>query len=436
MKITLIDIFYILYDVFFALIFVRLLNKTSLKKSSTDNTFIKFASIIVLVSLFVVLDVFSMSPFFIVKPVCIILLMVFAKVFYMNYFVENIIMALIYYTTSLVMEHVLLGVFSRFINIPYIECASIAISCLLFLIVAEFILANILDYKNYIFTNTEFIFLFAFGLISFVLILLSDKFNNGFFVDFFVIICVIANLIFSALIKIVREREKNEALLIERNKFLEEQDQLVKEKEEEKYRSYQKSVEFNEQVRRINHDLFHHFNFLLSCEGLPQSARDYINELKGTVDEASNYFNTGSSILDLILEEKCKQAEKLGIKFKVMGDFSNGLNLEPASVSIVFGNLLNNAIEGASKIQDNRYKSVDVVFYQEPHHRIYIKISNTANTKDLIIENGKLKTTKKDKKLHGIGIDSINREIRKYNGRVITSIEDNRFITEIIVPVH
>ncbi len=424
-------------DVALTLIFVRLLNRTSVKRPRCDNLWSRSIGVTVFIALMVILGLVSGFISGVVRKVIyLVCLIVFAKVFYMNYLVENIVMSLIYYTTSMVINSVVADVYSRFIDWPCTPYILTVLSTTLLFVVTEFVLSNILDYKNYVFTNKEFIFLFSLGGVSFWLMATYEWLDVEFFVDFIVIICVVSNLVVSALVKIIRGKEKNESLLIERNKFLEKQDKLIREKEEARYKSYQKSVDFDDQIRRINHDLMHHFNYLLDCDGLPQRAKDYINKLKGTVSEASNYFSTGSSILDLILEEKCKQAEKAGIKFRVIGDFSDGLDLEPASVSIVFGNLLNNAIEGASKVSVDQYRVIDVVFYQEPHHRIYVKISNTACTKDLVINNGKIETTKEDKKMHGIGLDSVNKEISKYNGRVMMSVEDDNFIVEIIVPVH
>lgn len=416
--------------------FVRVLNKTSSKRSNSDNTFLKIVGVIFIITLSLTLEMFDVVSGMCVKLIYTTSLVIFAKIFYLNYLVEDIILSLVYYTTSLVVGHVLESVFSQFVELSYSGFFAILTSCIVFVVIAEFIFPSILDYKNYVFTNKEFIALFSFSLTSFLSMSMPKLFGQGFVIDFIAIVCVVSSLIFSALIKIIRAQEKTEALLIEKNKFLEQQDKLVKEKEEAKYKSYQKSVDFDDQVRRINHDLMHHFNYLLACDGLPQKARDYINKLKGTVVEASGYFNTGSSILDLILEEKCRQAEKEGIKFRAIGDFSNGLDIEPASVSIIFGNLLNNAIEGVRKVPSDQYRVIDVVFYQEPHHRIYIKISNTACTKDLVINNGKIETTKKDKKMHGIGLDSVHKEVSKYSGRVIMSVEENSFIVEIVVPVH
>ena len=90
-------------------------------------------------------------------------------------------------------------------------------------------------------------------------------------------------------------------------------------------------------MRRINHDLNHHFNYILSCIDDKDKIQEYINKLKGEVNEVAKYFDTGSSIVDLILQEQYEKAEKLGIKLLVVGGFEEELKVEPAIVSIILG---------------------------------------------------------------------------------------------------
>ena len=425
-----------LVGIFLGLNFVRLMDNTSLPRYTCKNKIYKILGVMCLISAYLLAELAPLFNGFSAKILYLSASLVFVLVFYLNHFVENLILVLTYMTTSMCLGYIVNLVCTAIFKSDKISSDAFgfltnAIMILVTYLVIEFILSNILDYKNYFFTNIEFCALFCFNVVGYVLFL-GEMHMLSVWVS---VLCVIAVLIMSALIKIVRQKEDKERLLIERNKFLEQQDKLVREKEEERYKSYQKSVELDQQVRRINHDLMHHFNYVLDCKNIDQ-IRGYINGLKGTVEKASNYFDTGSSILDLILEEKCKQAERAGLKFKVMGDFSDGLKLEPASVSIIFGNLLNNAIEGCSKVSKDQYRSIDVIFYQEPHKKFYLKISNTANIQDIKTENGKIKTSKtEDKEFHGIGLDSVRQEIEKYKGDLKISMDVDTFITEVIIPV-
>ena len=184
-----------------------------------------------------------------------------------------------------------------------------------------------MDYKKHEIDINQFVTLMFFCLVGFVSLML---YNNLFSITIGAI-CNVAILMLSMYINVLQEKEEKEKLLLERNQLLEEQDRLIKAKEAEKYQSYQNSKEAEEKMRRINHDLNHHFNYILSCIDDKDKIREYINKL--------------------ILQEQYEKAEKLGIKLLVVGGFEEELKVEPAIVSIILGNLLNNAVEGATKNQ-------------------------------------------------------------------------------------
>ena len=235
--------------------------------------------------------------------------------------------------------------------------------------------------------------------------------------------------------EVVVYEDDKEKLLLERNQLLEEQDKLIKVKEAEKYQSYQKSKEAEEKMRRINHDLNHHFNYLLACGEDVGKIQEYIKNLKGEVNEVAKYFDTGSSIVDLILQEQYEKAEKLGIKLMVVGGFEEELKVEPAVLSVILGNLLNNAVEGASKTK-SEYKNINVTFYQEPKKEFYLEVSNTADIDKLKMKDGVLETTKEDKSLHGIGLKSVRKAVRENKGTIRINTENNMFVVEIHIPIN
>ena len=422
------------FSVFLVAVFVRLIDKTSAPKRICKSKIYKTLGVFCLISMCVLIEI---NPFIsdgLAKVLYLLSFIIFSTIFYSNRLVEKLILALTYTTTHMYSGYLVHYICKVFVDESVVTSSAFSflvntIMMLIVYLITEFILSNILDYKSYVFTNIEFIALFSFNITGYILSL----YQLNIFTTSVSALCVIAVLIMSALIKILRQKEYNEKLLSERNSFLENQDKLVREKEEAKYQSYKKSIEHEQEIRRINHDLMHHFNYILDCDNIDK-IKDYISDLKGTVKRSSNYFDTGSSILDLILEEKCRQSEELGIKFKVMGGFSEKLKLEPASISIIFGNLLNNAIEGCNRLKQSDYKSIDVAFYQEPGNGLYIKISNTADIKNIKRENNKIKTSKKtEERFHGIGLDSVRKELEKYKSFLKISMHHNTFVAEVKV---
>ena len=102
---------------------------------------------------------------------------------------------------------------------------------------------------------------------------------------------------------------------------------------------------------------------------------NYIYELKGQVNEVGKFFETGNSLIDLILQEQYEKAQKLGVKLAVIGGFNEEMGIDPAKASVIFGNLLNNAIDAVSKIKDEeKSKKVNLTFYQIPNKEFFLNI--------------------------------------------------------------
>ena len=196
-----------------------------------------------------------------------------------------------------------------------------------------------------------------------------------------------------------------------------------------------KSKEAEDKIRKLNHDLNHHFNYLLAYGDLSENAKNYILELKGNVNECAKYFETGDGMVDLILEEYKAKAEKNGISFGFVGGFDeNGLDVEASAISVILGNLLNNAIEGALR-SEAEYKCIDMNLYKIEDKELFIKIVNTANTKAIQINNGLIETSKEDKEDHGIGMRSVRQMVESCLGRMKISAKDNIFDVEIHLPL-
>ena len=83
-------------------------------------------------------------------------------------------------------------------------------------------------------------------------------------------------------------------------------------------------------------------------------------------------------------------------------------------VITIFSNLINNAIESSIKAED---KKINLYMYEVNNKFVYVKIKNSCTEKPMEID-GKLVSSKNDKYLHGIGLLSINKAIKKYGGKL------------------
>lgn len=99
----------------------------------------------------------------------------------------------------------------------------------------------------------------------------------------------------------------------------------------------------------------------------------------------------------------------------------------------IFGNMLDNAIECERKILDKDKRLIHLTLTSQKNFLI-IRCENYFEEM-LQYKEGKLVTTKKNKKAHGYGIKSIQYTVNKYDGAVNIETEDHWFELEVLIPI-
>lgn len=95
-------------------------------------------------------------------------------------------------------------------------------------------------------------------------------------------------------------------------------------------------------------------------------------------------------------------------------------------------NLLDNAVEAAERA-DERFIQVYIFSKGNMHDGLVIKNSCFVPPET---ENGELKTTKQNKKIHGVGTKSIRKTLKKYDAVYGWKYDENSkiFETDIVFP--
>ena len=100
-------------------------------------------------------------------------------------------------------------------------------------------------------------------------------------------------------------------------------------------------------------------------------------------------------------------------------------------VIAVIGNLLDNALEAASKSGKGYIKVF--LFAQNDNHFSVIKIINN-HIGEIVQKDGVLLTGKKDTKRHGLGLRSVNALLEKYDGYLENFYDEKSFTAIVILP--
>lgn len=166
----------------------------------------------------------------------------------------------------------------------------------------------------------------------------------------------------------------------------------------------------NQDLMIYAHDAKNHLTAIKSLNTDPQ-IEEYINKMTESLTTYSKVSHSGNQTLDVIINKYLTECEIKGVKFTFDIHLRNLNYVEDYDLVTILGNLLDNALESAKKSEKREISlSID---YRNTYDVIII--SNSCDISPTT-SNEKLLTTKADKKLHGIGIKSVIKTLKKYNG--------------------
>ena len=199
---------------------------------------------------------------------------------------------------------------------------------------------------------------------------------------------------------------------------------------------FEQYKEAQEETRRFRHDMINHLMAIqmLQKEEKQQEANEYVDELLGRVADLSPKVVTGSDMLDCIITSKIETMEQNNISYEIDGVFDQGLNMSPVDICVVFANAMDNAIEALLKVENSR----DFYMRLKRTNTYYMVVmQNTINQTDLCktLINKNRFTTKRNKALHGYGLQNMKNAINKYGGEITTELEEDKFILTILLPI-
>lgn len=190
--------------------------------------------------------------------------------------------------------------------------------------------------------------------------------------------------------------------------------------------------ELHKASREVRHDIKNHLLTVYSNleNNNTDEAKKYISSIIDIYQSKAEIVHTGYPTIDGLLNFKLLPAAENGIKVDVKVSLPSGLVFSSFDLTVILGNLIDNALEAIALVPENRF--IDFRMNCSKGMMI-IRISNPY--KNLIKkENGKIVTSKSDKINHGMGLRSVNETLEKYNGT--TEIETNENIFTITTALY
>ncbi|MDK2964479.1 GHKL domain-containing protein [Lacrimispora sp.] len=198
---------------------------------------------------------------------------------------------------------------------------------------------------------------------------------------------------------------------------------------------FQNILKINDHYRCFMHDVHSYFNSfrLLALNGENQKIVEIIDELKGKIqDEINIVIYSGNPVFNAILSERVSKAKELGVEFSIF--IEKNINLDFISDSdliSMFGNLLDNALEAASKCEPQK-RIVRIKLFMGTNYFLIFRIENSFKVK-AIKEGDKLLSTKEDSKHHGLGVGIVTSLAEKYGGSLNLVQKETLFITTLTI---
>lgn len=179
--------------------------------------------------------------------------------------------------------------------------------------------------------------------------------------------------------------------------------------------------ESQQKIRFLRHDFYRHINKLklLSEENDIKSIRQYLNEMEDAVVIKKEYSKTGNEDVDSLLNYELSLADEFGAEIIYDVNLPEKLNISSFDITIILGNLMDNAIE-ALRHSEKKLLKVNIQF-----NKGIIRID---------IENSYDPTYRKknDGREHGIGLLSVENTLQKYHGKLDSYPEESKYHTTAI----
>ena len=196
--------------------------------------------------------------------------------------------------------------------------------------------------------------------------------------------------------------------------------------------NYQMSEKSIEMVNHKYHDLKHQIAVLKS-ESISKESFDYLDQMEKEIKiyEAQN--KTGNKILDTVIMGKQIHCQSVDINLTAIAEGTALDFMDPIDISTLFGNVLDNAIESVSKIEDKEKRLIHLTVAKQKDF-LRIRVENCYEGQ-LVYKNGLPLTTKHDKDYHGYGLKSIQSTVLKYKGSVTIQDQNGWFEIRILIPM-
>lgn len=184
-----------------------------------------------------------------------------------------------------------------------------------------------------------------------------------------------------------------------------------------------------EDISILKHDIKSHLQsiYILNTQRKYDQIEEYLKKYLENIQEYSLYFHSSHPMFEIVVNEKYNEAKKLNVDFQIDYTDINFHFIDDRDIISIFANALGNALEANEEVMIQRFISMKVakkgnycVFQiKNPYQQIYNNYQFLSSTK---------------KGHEGVGLISIQKVIKKYQGMITYETKNSIFILTIMIP--
>lgn len=225
----------------------------------------------------------------------------------------------------------------------------------------------------------------------------------------------------------VYEQMIRDASAQERNRLYEQELELLSLHAEER-------ESYDRQTRMMRHDMRNHMTGLLGMlqDGDRKQIEEYIQLMLQDIADCKpqDVSRSGNAVVDAIVNHKCSQALMDDIEFNANIFLPNILPFRAGHLAIVFGNLLDNALEACREVETRkRWVNIEASYSKE---MLMVSVCNSSQVRKRD-RDGRYATTKNDRCFHGLGLYSVEQAVEPYCGQLEVEYRNGVFRAAVVM---
>ena len=176
-------------------------------------------------------------------------------------------------------------------------------------------------------------------------------------------------------------------------------------------KSYYEILEHqNQQLRSYAHDAKNHLAAIKNLNADPK-VDEYIRQMEAQLQAYTSCCHSGNRALDVMVDKYVTACQIKEVHFSYDVRLCSLGGVDDFDLVAILGNLLDNALTAA---QDSRERWMELATAVRNGYQVVV-VENSCDRPPVEGEDG-LRTTKKERELHGFGLKSVAKTLKKYQG--------------------